>query len=142
MELARWYVRGIFSPPLSNTFLFDYRRTKIEWFEFEDKLTVLEYKYIFDTIYDVIIVAFFSIYEKSTFYFSMSMENRIDIEKILREFCSFVIPWNLWKFEQIRECTKLGDHGRGGHGRRETFVSTNYKVLNWSDRRAGPGLSV
>lgn len=29
--------------------------------------------------------------------------------------------------------------GRRGHGRRETFVSTNYKLLNWSGRRAaGP----
>lgn len=36
-----------------------------------------------------------------------------------------------------RRCSSR-DHGRRGHGRRETFVSTNYKLLNWSDWSGPP----
>lgn len=36
-----------------------------------------------------------------------------------------------------RRCS-CRDHGRRGHGRRETFVSTNYKLLNWSDWSGPP----
>lgn len=96
----------------------------------KNKLIVLKYKYRYILLFKKLIMN----------VFIASQTNR-------RKFVYVRHPLKL-----LRIRTKLGpklyidpprrcssrDHGRRGHGRRETFVSTNYKLLNWSDWSGPP----